>query len=212
MDGESRYTLDDLEKLVDVSARTIRYYTGIGLLPPPDERGRYAYYSDDHLQRLRLIKRLKDVDLHLGTIKRYVDSMTQGQIEALLVGPPPSSPPAAPPAASAAARAATTAALDRQVASDDARAYIARVLAAQREARTTQDLRPTAAPAPAPAPALAPPQPPAISWSPRSAAWDHYSLAPGIELNVRQDAAGEWSSELDQLLAAAKELFKRRSK
>ena len=103
---------------------------------------------------------------------------------------------------------ATTAALDRQVASDDARAYIARVLAAQREARTTQDLRPTAAPAPA----LAPPQPPAISWSPRSAAWDHYSLAPGIELNVRQDAAGEWSSELDQLLAAAKELFKRRSK
>ena len=201
MDGESRYTLDDLERLVDVSARTIRYYTGIGLLPPPDERGRYAYYSDDHLQRLRLIKRLKDVDLHLGTIKRYVDTMTLGQIEALLVGPPASPPPSAP-AAPAAARAKASV---RPAASDDAGAYIARVLAAQREARAVQDRQSASTPAPAAA------QPPHISRGQQSVAWDHYLLAPGIELNIRHDAGSEWQSELNQLLAAAKELFKRRS-
>ena len=201
MDGERRYTLDDLERLVDVSARTIRYYTGIGLLPPPDERGRYAYYSDDHLQRLRLIKRLKDVDLHLGTIKRYVDTMTIGQIEALLVGPQATPPPAAP-LAPAAARAKVS---DRPAPSDDAGAYIARVLAAQREARMVQDRQSSSTPAPAVAPL------PRVRQSQPSAAWDHYVLAPGIELNVRHDAASEWQSELDQLLAAAKELFKRRS-
>ena len=132
-----RYTVDDLERLVDVSARTIRYYTGIGLLPPPDERGRFAYYSADHLQRLRLIKRLKDVDLHLGTIKRYVDTMTIDQIEALLQGPLPSpSPLPSAPAGPAAAHARAPA---RQRGSDDAAAYIARVLAGQREAKETQD-------------------------------------------------------------------------
>ncbi len=211
MDGESRYTLDDLEKLVDVSARTIRYYTGIGLLPPPDERGRYAYYSEDHLLRLRLIKRLKDVDLHLGTIKRYVDTMTLGQIETLLVGPQASPSPAAPaaaraPAPTVASAVAPAAAPDRPVASDDAAAYIARVLANQREARAIRDRQSAATPTPAPA------QPPVTSRDQQSAAWDHYSLVLGIELTVREDAADEWPSELDQLLAAAKELFKRRPK
>src|SRR5258708_6790863 len=106
MSGESSYTLEELEKLVGVSARTIRYYTGIGLLFPPDERGRYAYYSDEHVLRLRLVKRLKESDIRLGAIKRYIESLTPEQMEAALAGPPEWKPAPELPVATSGAPAA----------------------------------------------------------------------------------------------------------
>ena len=52
-------TIQELAERARVTTRTIRYYTEQGLLPAP-ERGRPARYTEEHLQRLELIRRLKE--------------------------------------------------------------------------------------------------------------------------------------------------------
>jgi DNA-binding transcriptional MerR regulator len=84
MTQETVYTIGDLADLAGVTPRTIRYYTAEGLLPPPDTRGRYALYSEEHLLRLQLIARLKDAYLPLGEIKAQLDQLSSAQVEQLL--------------------------------------------------------------------------------------------------------------------------------
>jgi DNA-binding transcriptional MerR regulator len=51
----------DLEKASGVGRETIRYYIREGLLPEPDKASRNsARYSDEHVQRLKAIKRLQE--------------------------------------------------------------------------------------------------------------------------------------------------------
>ncbi|WP_279380371.1 MerR family transcriptional regulator [Sandarakinorhabdus glacialis] len=51
----------ELEKASGVGRETIRYYIREGLLPEPDRVSRNsAFYSDDHVSRLRAIKRLQE--------------------------------------------------------------------------------------------------------------------------------------------------------
>jgi len=51
----------DLEKASGVGRETIRYYIREGLLPEPARASRNsAFYSDDHVTRLRAIKRLQE--------------------------------------------------------------------------------------------------------------------------------------------------------
>src|SRR5437879_4857804 len=57
--GEERYTLEQLAITANIPVSTIRYYISAGLLPPPGSRGRYTLYSQEHLERLRAILRMK---------------------------------------------------------------------------------------------------------------------------------------------------------
>jgi DNA-binding transcriptional MerR regulator len=51
----------ELEKASGVGRETIRYYIREGLLPEPDRASKNsAFYSDDHVARLRAIKRLQE--------------------------------------------------------------------------------------------------------------------------------------------------------
>jgi DNA-binding transcriptional MerR regulator len=51
----------ELEKASGVGRETIRYYIREGLLPEPDRASRNsAFYNDDHIQRLRAIKRMQE--------------------------------------------------------------------------------------------------------------------------------------------------------
>ena len=52
-------TINELANQANVTVRTIRYYVEQELLPPPAP-GYPAEYSEDHLRRLALIRRLKD--------------------------------------------------------------------------------------------------------------------------------------------------------
>lgn len=52
----------------DVSRRTVRYYVQIKLLDPPLGRGRGHYYTERHLERLRLIKAYQAEGYSLGRI------------------------------------------------------------------------------------------------------------------------------------------------
>jgi DNA-binding transcriptional MerR regulator len=79
MTGE--FSIDDLEKHSGLSIRTIHYYMQKGLLPSPDKRGKYASYSQEHLDRLDLILILKDMHLPLKEIRELLDSLTPEEIQ-----------------------------------------------------------------------------------------------------------------------------------
>ncbi|MFJ1864366.1 MerR family transcriptional regulator [Streptomyces sp. NPDC088097] len=53
-----RYRREDVARAAGVKVRNLRYYQERGRLPPPRREGRIAWYSDDHLTRLRLISDL----------------------------------------------------------------------------------------------------------------------------------------------------------
>jgi DNA-binding transcriptional MerR regulator len=68
------YSLDELSNEADVTPRTIRYYIAEGLLPPPESAGRNARYTQEHLDRLRLIAQMKEQFLPLKEIRRRIHS------------------------------------------------------------------------------------------------------------------------------------------
>jgi DNA-binding transcriptional MerR regulator len=69
---ENQLLVHELAERAGVSVRTIRYYIAEGLLPAPTTRGRYAYYSEEYLDLIELIRRLKDAYLPLREIRSLV--------------------------------------------------------------------------------------------------------------------------------------------
>ncbi|HEY1013588.1 MAG TPA: helix-turn-helix domain-containing protein, partial [Herpetosiphonaceae bacterium] len=94
---EGRYTIGELAERADVTPRTIRYYTSEGVLPPPDLRGKYALYSEDHLRRLLLIKQLKDAFLPLQEIRARLEPLAPAEVADLLAREQPGGQPYPPP-------------------------------------------------------------------------------------------------------------------
>lgn len=74
-------SIDDLEKHSGLSVRTLHYYMQKGLLPSPEKRGKYASYSQEHLDRLDLILILKEMHLPLKEIRILLDSLTPTEIQ-----------------------------------------------------------------------------------------------------------------------------------
>ncbi len=68
-------TIDQLADRCGVSVRTIRFYAGKGLLPPPRLRGRLGLYGPDHLARLELISELSALGFSLSAIEGYLARM-----------------------------------------------------------------------------------------------------------------------------------------
>ena len=62
--------IGELVARAGVTPRTVRYYVAEGLLPPPSGAGPRATYGDEHLERLREIRRMKDSYLPLREIRR----------------------------------------------------------------------------------------------------------------------------------------------
>lgn len=89
---EHPLTIDQLAARSGISVRTIRFYTGKGLLPPPVLRGRLGLYRPEHLTRLELICELSGLGFTLAAIEGYLarlpDSLSQEELQlqrALLV-------------------------------------------------------------------------------------------------------------------------------
>lgn len=83
----SQYTTGELAKLCEVSVRTVQFYDAKDLLKPSEltEGGR-RLYSDDDLNKLRLICMLKALGLTLASIKGILDSDSPGKVLLLLLG------------------------------------------------------------------------------------------------------------------------------
>ncbi len=79
------YGVEELSRRAGVSIDTIRFYQAQGLLDRPQRVGRRAAYGEDHLERLRKIRELKEQGLTLAGIKRVVGPET-GRLDAALIG------------------------------------------------------------------------------------------------------------------------------
>lgn len=72
------YRRDELARAAGVKVRNLRYYQERGLLPPPRREGRIAWYSDDHLTRLRLINDLLGRGYTVNGIAELLAAWEQG--------------------------------------------------------------------------------------------------------------------------------------
>jgi|SRR5579884_531373 len=115
--------LAELASTAGVSPRTIRYYIAEGLLPPPVGAGPRSAYTPAHLDRLRLIGRLKDAYLPLKEIRRQLAGLDDAAVRRALG--------LQDEALGAAAQPATAAPPPALGPLDSAAAYAARVLHAQ---------------------------------------------------------------------------------
>ena len=65
--------IGDLAKAAGVTARTVRYYESIGLLPPGEREGAgQHHYTDQAVARLRKIDQLKTLGLSLDEIRSVI--------------------------------------------------------------------------------------------------------------------------------------------
>lgn len=78
-------TIQDLADREGVPVRTIRYYVAEGLLPGPGMRGKGTSYNEEHLLRLRLIRRLVDQRVPLQEIREQLSRLTMQELRFLVV-------------------------------------------------------------------------------------------------------------------------------
>lgn len=77
-DTPGDYTIDHLAQASGVTVRNIRAHQSRGLLPPPEVRGRTGFYTDEHLDRLRLVSEMQADGFNLNAIKRILDNLPAG--------------------------------------------------------------------------------------------------------------------------------------
>jgi DNA-binding transcriptional MerR regulator len=67
-----RLTIAELSARTGISVRTIRFYAGMGLIPPPAVRGRLGLYDERHVARLELVRDLQGLGFTLAAIEGYL--------------------------------------------------------------------------------------------------------------------------------------------
>ena len=81
MPEPGQLTIDELARESEVPSRTIRFCQSKGVLPPPEKKGRVAYYGPDHVERLALIAQLQDRGLRIDAIRALVTRMDKGELD-----------------------------------------------------------------------------------------------------------------------------------
>jgi DNA-binding transcriptional MerR regulator len=77
--GAREYRVEELAEAAGIPVRTLRFYRERRLLPPPRREGRIAWYSEDHLARLRTIAALLERGHTLGGIAELIAAWEQGR-------------------------------------------------------------------------------------------------------------------------------------
>ena len=65
---EKNLTIGKMAKAADVGVETVRYYQRRGLLETPSDAGGFRHYGNDHVERLRFIRRAQSVGFTLEEI------------------------------------------------------------------------------------------------------------------------------------------------
>ncbi len=68
-------SVEQLASRVGMTVRTVRFYAGRGLIPPPRREGRNGYYGPDHLARLELVRELQAHGFTLSAIEGYLEQI-----------------------------------------------------------------------------------------------------------------------------------------
>jgi DNA-binding transcriptional MerR regulator len=216
----ARYAIGDLAGLAGSTLRTIRYYVAQGLLPPPDGLGAGAHYTDAHLARLRLIRRLQRQHQPLSEIRQRLASLADAEVHALVADD-----------------------ADDQAPPDSALEYLRTILGGSSAAQVAEDRAGYAAPSPnlsAPArlrsgaePVLSrrmvsePPAPvaprmsipatpatpdirpdPEPAVSEQRSQWDRIAITPNIEIHVRRPLGRLENKRVERLITIARQLLR----
>jgi DNA-binding transcriptional MerR regulator len=205
------FSLTDLSRLADVTPRTIRYYVAQGLLPSPEAAGPATRYSEGHLARLRLIRRLQRDHLPLAEIRERLERMTDHEVELALAATGATPAPGVtgdrteavgyirslmeqariePTIHPAAARPAT----EPPVAASGPAAE-ARHMVARSGAMELSIAPPAASPAPTPSPMTG------------RSTWERLVITPDIEIHVRRPLKPIDNKRVELLARHARELF-----
>jgi len=167
---KDKYLIHELAKMASVTVRTIRYYTDEGLLPQPILHGKYAYYTDDHLRRLELIRQMKDAFLPLREIRQTLNTLSEEEVaEKLKIQN-----------TGITQQQITQPAASSSEPGKSARDYIDRIMERQSGFRTLAQTAP-------PPPSLSRPKAPAQP-SLAEENWRRIELAPGVELHIREQS------------------------
>jgi DNA-binding transcriptional MerR regulator len=146
-ENEDGLTLEALAAEVGLSVRAVRFYITEKLLPPLGSRGKGAVWGEEHLLRLRLIRRLTERRMALAEIRDRLASLSVAEIRALLEEEDQQAQ-----------------ALARTLREPSAKEYLSTLL---RQARAGRAPAPPSAPLPAPSTAtLGAPPPPAPAQNP----------------------------------------------
>lgn len=86
MTPATRFALAELERQAGVPARQIRELVRLGLLPNPSSQGRGAFYGEEHLDRLRVWKRLR-AEMPPGTTNEQLRVLLNKLHDARLLKP-----------------------------------------------------------------------------------------------------------------------------
>ena len=203
----SEYSLSELAALAGATRRTVRYYISQGLLPAPEGTGRGARYGDEHLARLRLIRKLQARHLPLAEIRsRLSNPHAQPPIQPAVfeTGPDPASPHRvmAPPPLGGASRA------DRPTRpGQSAVEYIHGLL--ERPHAQEPSFAPPRAPSAQPPADLgaADESLPEPSVEPTRSQWDRVRLATDIELHIRRPLSRSLNKKVEHLVRLARHLL-----
>jgi DNA-binding transcriptional MerR regulator len=162
-----------------VTPRTIRFYIEQGLLPAPATLAPNSRYSDEHLERLLLIKKLQAAHLPLAEIRNQLRGIPAEAVAEITLSSPTR-------------------------VSESAVDYIRGVLgtgpAPAPAARSV--------PLPSmPAPSAPPPLPTPPSTEPERSQWERISLDPDIELHIRRPMTRTDNKRVARLIEYARQLF-----
>jgi DNA-binding transcriptional MerR regulator len=87
------YTMADLQRESGYQARTIRSWIKAGVLPRPEGTGRGASYTEQHLERLLFIRKLRskvdDRRMPLPDLRRIFEALTGDQVSRVASGEEP---------------------------------------------------------------------------------------------------------------------------
>lgn len=195
---DDAYSLDQLAAAADVSPRTVRYYIQQGLLPAPEARGPGAHYGGEHLDRLRIIRRLQREHLPLAEIRRRMEGLSGEELRAM------AGRSGSPPAASSALEYVRDLLSEGDATVREPAASYPPLHRAPRAsiAPYARDFATSLPPSPAPAP----PARKAAAPVERSQ-WDRITLAPDVELHLRRPLSREQNRQVERLLEAARRIF-----
>lgn len=194
MTKEEYFTIGELAGRSGLTARTIRYYTSEGLLPPPETRGKYARYSLAHLERLREIGKLKAQYLPLSVIRAQLG--VEGAKPPADLAAPPQVRPIVPPGYSPTPDTRLRPSAEAELNAADPFRLSSTPLQTGRVEFFPSNTEPVD-------------ETDELSEDLRQALerWERVVLAPGIELHVRGSLAKRKQQQLSRMIAIARDIL-----
>lgn len=216
-EAPAEFSLAELTERAGVSVRTVRYYIAEGLLPPPVAAGRQSHYTQGHLDRLRLIARLKDAYLPLREIRRRLAGLDDGAVWTLLSREEAAAPArmdsareyvdhllGAPPAEPRAARGRQSG--TREPSLQEASSGAAALSGAVSEPPASSPAQPAPLTVATATPLRPHPVTPAGDAGPES--WRRVRLGDDAELLIRESAYRQRQDRIDWLIRWARRVFR----